>query len=253
LLGSPRFDSYDLSSLVHIGGGGAAMPQAVAQRLLDQFGLRYVEGYGLTETAAPSHSNPPDNPKQQCLGIPFMSTDARVVDPETLREMAVGEQGEIIIRGPEVFNGYWKRPEATEAAFVDFEGRKFFRSGDLGRMDEDGYFFITDRLKRMINASGFKVWPAEVEALMFRHPAIQEACIISARDSYRGETVKAVVVLRAAYKDKVDAAEILAWCRDNMAVYKAPRIVQFVDALPKSGSGKVMWRSLQEAENAAAA
>ncbi|MBI2768133.1 MAG: long-chain fatty acid--CoA ligase [Burkholderiales bacterium] len=249
LLGSPNFDKYDLSSLAHIGGGGAAMPQAVAQRLLEQFGLRYVEGYGLTETAAPSHSNPPDKPKQQCLGIPFMSTDARVIDPETLKEMPVGEQGEIIIRGPEVFRGYWKRPEATEAAFIDFEGQKFFRSGDLGRMDEDGYFFLTDRLKRMINASGFKVWPAEVEALMFRHPAIQEACIISAKDSYRGETVKAVVVLRPAHKGKVSEQEIIDWCRDNMAVYKMPRIVQFADALPKSGSGKVMWRSLQEAEN----
>jgi fatty-acyl-CoA synthase len=250
LLGSPDFDRYDLSSLVHIGGGGAAMPQAVAQRLFEQFGLRYVEGYGLTETAAPSHSNPPDAPKQQCLGIPFMSTDARVVDPDTLREMPVGEQGEIIIRGPEVFKGYWKRPEATEAAFVEFDGRRFFRSGDLGRMDEDGYFFLTDRLKRMINASGFKVWPAEVEALMFRHPAIQEACVIAAKDAYRGETVKAVVVLRPAFKGKVSEEEIVAWCRDNMAVYKVPRIVRFVDALPKSGSGKVMWRSLQEAQDA---
>ncbi|HWP12480.1 MAG TPA: AMP-binding protein, partial [Ramlibacter sp.] len=132
LLASPNFDQYDLSSLVHIGGGGAAMPQAVAQRLLEQFGLRYVEGYGLTETAAPSHSNPPDDPKQQCLGIPFMGCDARVVDPETLQEMPVGEQGEIVIRGPMVFAGYWKRPEATAAAFIEIEGQRFFRSGDLG-------------------------------------------------------------------------------------------------------------------------
>jgi fatty-acyl-CoA synthase len=248
LLGSPNFDQYDLSSLVHIGGGGAAMPQAVAQRLLEQFGLRYVEGYGLTETAAPSHSNPPDNPKQQCLGVPFMSCDARVVDPETLKEVPVGEQGEIIIHGPMVFAGYWKRPEATDAVFIEFEGKRFFRSGDLGRMDEDGYFFMTDRLKRMINASGFKVWPAEVEALMFRHPAIQEACVISAKDSYRGETVKAVVVLRASHKGQVSEQDIVDWCRENMAVYKVPRIVQFADALPKSGSGKVMWRTLQEAE-----
>ncbi|MEJ5990378.1 long-chain fatty acid--CoA ligase [Ramlibacter sp. PS3R-8] len=248
LLGSPHFEQYDLSSLTYIGGGGAAMPQAVAQRLFEQFGLRYVEGYGLTETAAPSHSNPSDAPKQQCLGIPFMSCDARVVDPEGFAEMPVGEQGEIIIHGPMVFDGYWKRPEATEAAFIQFAGKRFFRSGDLGRVDEDGYFFLTDRLKRMINASGFKVWPAEVEALMFRHPAIQEACIISARDAYRGETVKAVVVLRAAFRGQVTEQDIVDWCRENMAVYKVPRIVQFVDALPKSGSGKVMWRSLQEAE-----
>jgi fatty-acyl-CoA synthase len=251
LMGSPNFAHYDLSSLVHIGGGGAAMPQAVAQRLLEQFGLRYVEGYGLTETAAPSHSNPPDDPKQQCLGIPFMSCDARVIDPDTLQEMPVGEQGEIIIHGPMVFAGYWKRPEATAAAFIEFDGKKFFRSGDLGRMDEDGYFFLTDRLKRMINASGFKVWPAEVEALMFRHPAIQEACVISARDAYRGETVKAVVVLRGSHKGQVSEQDIIDWCRENMAVYKVPRIVEFTDALPKSGSGKVMWRTLQEAEKRA--
>lgn len=248
LLASPNFESFDLTSLGYIGGGGAAMPQAVAQRLLEQFDLRYVEGYGLTETAAPSHSNPPDSPKQQCLGIPFMSCDARVVDPETLRELPPGEQGEIVMHGPMIFNGYWKRPDATEAAFVEIDGKRFFRSGDLGRTDEDGYFFLTDRLKRMINASGFKVWPAEVEALMFRHPAIQEACVISARDAYRGETVKAVVVLRPAHKGKVSEQDIVDWCRANMAVYKVPRIIQFVDALPKSGSGKVMWRSLQEAE-----
>jgi fatty-acyl-CoA synthase len=247
LLASPHFDKYDLSSIVTINGGGAAMPQAVAQRLFEQYGLRYVEGYGLTETAAPSHSNPPDAPKQQCLGIPFMSTDARVIDPETLQEMPVGETGEIVICGPEVFQGYWKQPKATAAAFIEFEGKRFFRSGDLGRVDEDGYFFLTDRLKRMINASGFKVWPAEVELLMFRHPAIQEACIISARDAYRGETVKAVVVLRASHKNTTEQ-EIINWCRDHMAVYKVPRLVQFVDALPKSGSGKVMWRALQEAE-----
>ena len=248
LLGSPQFDRFDLSSLQYIGGGGAGMPQAVAQRLLDLYGLRYVEGYGLTETAAPSHSNPPDRPKQQCLGVPYLSSDARVIDPDTLQELPVGESGEIIISGPMVFEGYWKRPEATAAAFIEFDGRRYFRSGDMGRVDEEGYFFITDRLKRMINASGFKVWPAEVESLMFRHPAIQEACVIAAHDDYRGETVKAVVVLRAGHEGQVSAQDIIDWCRDNMAVYKAPRIVQFVTTLPKSGSGKVMWRALQEAE-----
>lgn len=248
LLGSPNFASYDLSSLVYIGGGGAAMPQAVAQRLLEQYGLRYVEGYGLTETAAPSHSNPPDAPKQQCLGIPFMGTDARVIDPDTLQEVPQGTSGEIVIHGPEVFQGYWKRPDATEAAFIEMDGKRFFRSGDIGMVDEDGYFFLTDRLKRMINASGFKVWPAEVEALMYRHPAIAEACVISTPDSYRGESVKAVVVLRSTHQDLVTEQDIIEWCRDNMAVYKVPRVVQFATALPKSGAGKVMWRTLQEAE-----
>jgi fatty-acyl-CoA synthase len=250
LMGSPNFEKFDLNSLVNIGGGGAAMPQAVAQRLFDQFGLRYVEGYGLTETAAPSHSNPPDAPKQQCLGIPFMGVDSRVIDPDTLAEMPQGEAGEIIMNGPQIFSGYWKRPNATKAAFIEKDGKSFFRSGDLGRIDEDGYFFITDRLKRMINASGFKVWPAEVEALMFRHPAIQEACIISTQDAYRGESVKAVVVLRGTHKSTTEQ-EIIDWCRANMAVYKMPRTVQFVDALPKSGSGKVMWRLLQDAEKTA--
>ncbi len=248
LLASPNFASFDLSSLVYIGGGGAAMPQAVAQRLWEQYGLRFAEGYGLTETAAPSHSNPPDATKQQCLGIPFMSTDARVIDPLSLQEMPQGEQGEIIMCGPQNFSGYWKQPAATAAAFIELDGKRFFRSGDLGHVDEEGYFFLTDRLKRMINASGFKVWPAEVEALMFRHPAIQEACIISTRDAYRGESVKAVVVLRAHAKGQVTEDEIIDWCKAHMAAYKYPRVVQFVEALPKSGSGKVMWRALQEAE-----
>ncbi|WP_296901148.1 long-chain fatty acid--CoA ligase [Polaromonas sp.] len=248
LLASPNFASFNLSSLVYIGGGGAAMPQAVAQRLWEQYGLRFAEGYGLTETAAPSHSNPPDATKQQCLGVPFISTEARVIDPLTLEEMPQGEQGEIIMCGPQNFQGYWKRPEATAAAFIELDGKRFFRSGDLGHVDEQGYFFITDRLKRMINASGFKVWPAEVEVLMFKHPAIQEACIISTRDAYRGETVKAVVVLRAEAKGRVTEDDIISWCKENMAAYKYPRVVQFVEALPKSGAGKVMWRSLQEAE-----
>jgi len=252
LLGSANMAQFDLTSLQNIGGGGAAMPEAVAQRLIDQFGLRYIEGYGLTETAAPSHSNPPDAPKKQCLGIPFMSVDARVVDPETLKELPQGESGEIVMAGPQIFKGYWKRPEATASAFFERDGKSFFRSGDMGRIDEEGYFFMTDRLKRMINASGFKVWPAEVEALMFKHPAIQEACIISTKDAYRGESVKAVVVLRSTHKGQVSEQDIIDWCRDTMAVYKVPRVVEFLEVLPKSGSGKVMWRALQEAEMAKA-
>jgi fatty-acyl-CoA synthase len=246
LLASTHFDRYDLSSLVTIGGGGAAMPQAVAQRLWEQFALRYIEGYGLTETAAPSHSNPPDATKQQCLGIPIIGCDARVIDPQTLQEMPPGETGEIVMRGPMIFQGYWKQPEATARAFMDLDGHRYFRSGDLGRVDTEGYFFITDRLKRMINASGFKVWPAEVEALMFQHPAIAEACVIASHDAYRGETVKAVVVLRASHVGQVSEQAIIDWCREHMAVYKAPRIVQFAPSLPKSASGKVMWRLLQE-------
>ena len=248
LFGSPNYRSFDLSSLRSISGGGAAMPHAVAQRLLDEFGLTFAEGYGLTETAAPSHANPPERAKLQCLGIPIFGVDSRVVDPLTLEELPVGEVGEIITRGPMVFTGYWKHPDATEAAFVDFDGRSFFRTGDLGRVDEEGYFFMTDRLKRMINASGYKIWPAEVEMLLYKHPAVQEACIIAALDTYRGETVKAVVVLRTEAKGKTTAEDITAWARENMAAYKVPKIVQFVDVLPKSGSGKVMWRLLQDQE-----
>jgi fatty-acyl-CoA synthase len=250
LFGSPHYKSFDLSSLRYLSGGGAAMPHAVAQRLQDEFGLTFAEGYGLTETAAPSHANPPERAKLQCLGMPIFGVDSRVVDPQTLKEMPVGEVGEIITHGPMVFKGYWQHPQATQAAFVEFEGKSFFRTGDLGRMDDEGYFFLTDRLKRMINASGFKVWPAEVEMLLYRHPAVQEACIIAARDTYRGETVKAVVVLRSEAKGKTSEQDIIDWAHEHMAAYKAPRLVEFVDSLPKSGAGKVMWRALQDQEAA---
>ncbi|KQW37861.1 long-chain fatty acid--CoA ligase [Rhizobacter sp. Root404] len=254
LFGSPNYKSFDLTSLTYLSGGGAAMPQAVAQRLLDEFNLTFAEGYGLTETAAPTHANPPERAKLQCLGIPIFGVDSRVIDPLTLKELPPGEVGEIVSRGPMVFKGYWGHPEATKDAFIEVDGHTFFRTGDLGRMDDEGYFFMTDRLKRMINASGYKIWPAEVEMLLYKHPAVQEACIISARDAYRGETVKAVVVLRAEAKGKTTPDDITNWARENMAAYKVPKLVQFVDALPKSGSGKVMWRLLQdqEAEGASA-
>jgi fatty-acyl-CoA synthase len=250
LFGSPNYQSFDLSSLKSLNGGGASMPAAVAQRLQDQYGLSFAEGYGLTETAAATHGNPPERPKLQCLGIPVFGVDSRVVDPTTLQEMPIGEVGEIISHGPMLFKGYWNQPAATEEVFVEFEGKRFFRTGDLGRMDDEGYFFLTDRLKRMINASGFKVWPAEVEMLLYKHPAVQEACIISSKDAYRGETVKAVVVLRTEAKGKTTDKDITDWAKEHMAAYKVPKIVQFVDALPKSGSGKVMWRQLQEQEGA---
>ncbi len=250
LFASPNYRSFELGSLRWLSGGGAAMPQAVAQRLIDEFGLHFCEGYGLTETAAPSHANPAERPKLQCLGMPFFGVDSRVVDPVTLKEVPCGDVGEIVTRGPMVFRGYWKNPEATAAAFVDIGGQRYFRTGDLGHMDDEGYFFITDRLKRMINASGFKVWPSEVELLLYRHPAVQEACVIAAQDAYRGETVKAIVVLHAAARGQTQERDIVTWAHEHMAAYKAPRIVEFVDMLPKSGAGKVMWRLLQDQENA---
>jgi len=245
---NPALQNYDLSSLQGLGGGGAAMPEALARKLEQVIGLPYVEGYGLSETMAPTHINPPHRPKRQCGGIPFYNTDARVVDLNDFHELQPQQVGEIIVNGPQVFRGYWKQPEATAQAFLEHDGKRFFRTGDLGYYDEEGYFFITDRLKRMINCSGFKVWPAEVEAMLYAHPAIQEACVIGARDAYRGETVKAVIVLK---DKKATAAEIIDWARDKMAAFKVPRIVEFVDALPKTATGKILWRELQERENRA--
>jgi len=248
-LSNPKLADYDLSSLRRIGGGGAAMPAAIAQKLLDLTGLQYMEGYGLSETMAPSHTNPPQRLHQQCLGIPICNTDARVIDPTTMQQLPPGEVGEIVIHGPQVFRGYWNDPQKTEESFFELEGKRFFRSGDLGYVDADGFFYFTDRLKRMINASGFKVWPAEVESMMYQHPAIQECCIIAARDAYRGETVKAVIVAKPG--SNPDAEEIIHWAHEKMAAYKAPRIVEFVETLPKSATGKVQWRALQEKEMAA--
>jgi fatty-acyl-CoA synthase len=224
------------------------MPEALARRLEDVVGLPFVEGYGLSETMAPTHINPPHRPKRQCAGIPFFNTDARVIDIQDFHELKPQEVGEIIVRGPQVFKGYWKQPEATAQAFIDHDGERFFRTGDLGYYDEEGYFFITDRLKRMINCSGYKVWPAEVEAMLYAHPAIQEACVIAARDSYRGESVKAVVVLKKDFCSNTSSQEIISWARERMAAFKVPRLVEFVDELPKTSTGKILWRKLQEEE-----
>jgi fatty-acyl-CoA synthase len=248
-LSNPKLGEYDLSSLRVLGGGGAAMPEALARRLEEVIGLPFVEGYGLSETMAPSHINPPHRPKRQCGGIPFFNTDARVLDVETLKELPPNQVGEIVVHGPQVFQGYWNQPQATAEAFIEHDSKRFFRTGDLGYYDEEGYFFITDRLKRMINCSGFKVWPAEVEATLYGHPAIQEACVIGARDGYRGETVKALVVLRKNLEKAITARDITDWAREKMAAFKVPRVVEFVDELPKTATGKILWRKLQEEEN----
>jgi fatty-acyl-CoA synthase len=244
-LSNPKLGQYDLSSLEVLGGGGAAMPEALARKLEEVIGLPYVEGYGLSETMAPTHINPPHRPKRQCGGIPIFNTDARVLDVETQRELGPGEVGEIVVHGPQVFQGYWRQEQATREAFLDHDGKRFFRTGDLGYYDEEGYFFITDRLKRMINASGYKVWPAEVEAMLYAHPGIREACVIGAPDGYRGETVKALIVPKAP---GLKAEEVIEWARSRMAAFKVPRVVQFVDQLPKTATGKILWRELQEQE-----
>lgn len=248
LLNADGFDPADLASLQVLQGGGAAMPEAVARRLHELTGLRFVEVYGMTETMGPVTHNPPRNPRIGSLGIPIQNTRLLIVDPETMAPVPPGTVGEIVVSGPQIMQGYWNNPAADAEAFVTIDGARFLRTGDLARADADGFVHIVDRLKRMINASGYKVWPAEVEALLYRHPAIAEACVIRARDPYRGETVKAVVALRPGAT--LDAAGLTLWAQGHMAAYKVPRQLEIVDALPKSAAGKVLWRVLQDRQAA---
>ncbi len=252
LVNDPDAQSYDLSSLEMIGGGGAAMPDAIADRLKSLTGLDYIEGYGMSETIAATHINPIDRPRRQCLGIPIFGVDCRILDPQDGRELGPDQPGEIVINAPQVFKGYWNNPSATRDVFVEVDGKPFLRTGDIAYYDEDGYFFMVDRVKRMINVSGYKVWPTEVEALMHRHPAISEVCVIATPDRRRGESVKAVIVLRDCAEDEVDAQAIVTWCRGLMSAYKCPRVVEFVDALPRSATGKLQWKVLQEEERSRA-
>lgn len=247
----PEALERDLSSLCLLSGGGAAMPEAVATMLAERFGLSYNEAYGLSETAAFLHANPLHRGKRQCLGMPTQGVESRIVDPETLEDLPQGQVGELVTSGPQVMLGYWRNEEANREAFFERDGKRFFRTGDLACIDEDGYYFMRDRLKRMINASGYKVWPAEVESTMYEHPAIHEACVIAVDDAKRGETVKALVVLKPQQRGRVSAQELIDWSRDRMAAYKVPRLVEFVDSLPKSGTGKILWRELQEAHRRA--
>jgi fatty-acyl-CoA synthase len=248
LLAHPAYRAEALASLNGIGGGGAPLPAAVGKELSERLGLNYMEGYGLTETIAMTHANPPERTKLQCLGIPTFGVDSRVIDPETLRELPPNETGEILIAGSQVMREYWNQPEATADAFIERDGKRFLRTGDLGYADDDGYFFLVDRLKRMINAGGFKVWPAEVETKLFAHPAVKEACVIGSHDPRLGEHAKALVVLRDGAA-AVTPQEIIAWARGHMAAYKVPSEIEFVDSLPRSGTGKVQWRLLQEEED----
>jgi fatty-acyl-CoA synthase len=247
LLAHPDTAGRDLSSLQNIFGGGASMPEAVAQKLFELTGVRYMEAYGMTETISQTHMNPPGDLRKQCLGIPTFDTESLVVNPDTLEPLPAGETGEIVSRGPQVFQGYWNNPAATAAAFAQIAGRRWLRTGDLGRVDADGFFYIADRLKRMINAAGYKIWPAELEATLYKHPDIREVAVVSAPDERRGETVKAYVVLKDGATGTT-APSLIDWCREHMAAYKVPRHVEFLDALPRSGTGKIQWRTLQERE-----
>ena len=241
ILNHPATPTCDLTSLRLCASGGAPVPAEIARRWEAVTGHRLVEGYGLTETTAPTHSNPPHRPRYGTVGVPLPYTGVRIVSLEDgVTEVAPGESGEIAIRGPMVTKGYWRRPEATAEAIPD----GWLRTGDIGRVDEEGYFTIEERKKDLIKASGYSVFPAEVEAIMYRHPAVAEVGVVGVPDTYRGEDVLAFVVRRpgAAATER----ELVEWCRAEMAVYKAPRAVRFVDTLPKTGSGKIVKRALRE-------
>ncbi|WP_369856941.1 long-chain-fatty-acid--CoA ligase [Candidatus Thalassolituus haligoni] len=247
LINMPGFELCDVSSLRVMFGGGSSMPEAVAAKLYQLCGVTFLEGYGMTETCCPGTANPPQAPKAGCAGIPVFNTHCRIVDHDSLADMPEGDVGEVLIAGPQVMVGYWQDETANNDSFIELDGQRYLRTGDLGYVDESGYLFIVDRIKRMINASGFKVWPNQVEAVLYRHPAIKEVCVIAQKDPKRGETVKALVVVADEYPD-IQAADIIEWSREHMAAYKIPRLIRFVDTLPKSGSGKVLWREIQEEE-----
>lgn len=240
----------DLSAIRFVAGGGAAIPEDVHRRVRETFGVPLVEGYGLTETISQTHLNPPDAARRRCVGIPTFNVRCVVLDKDDQRPLPVGEVGEIAIHGPQILNEYWNRPEETAEAFIDIEGLRYFRTGDLGYYDADGYFYIVDRLKRMINAAGFKVWPAEVEARLYDHPAVSEACVVGVGDPKRGETTRALIILKPDACGHVAADDIIAWSREQMSAYKYPREVVFVETLPRLASGKIDWRTAQAQENA---
>lgn len=230
-------------------GGGSAMPEGVAARLRDSWGLEYIEGYGMTETMSPTHINPMDSPLRGSVGVVVAGTRSLILDPVSLQPLPDGEVGEVAVAGPQIMQGYWNRPEADAETFVTIDGTRFLRTGDLGRRDPEGRFYLVDRLKRMINASGFKVWPSEVERLLSTHCDVAQCCVVAAPDSYRGETVKALIVPRAGTAPEAEA--IRHWLRPQLAAYKIPRVIEFRDRLPLTGSQKVDWRALQDEARAA--
>jgi len=221
--------------------GGAGLPVEVQQQFEKLSGGRLVEGYGLTEASPCTHVNPPDGlAKIGSIGLPIPGTEARIVDVETgTRDLPLGEAGELVLRGPQVMKGYWNKPKET----ADVLRNGWLFTGDIARKDEDGYFYIVDRKKDLIIAGGFNIYPREVEEVLFEHPAIKEAAVIGLPDPYRGETVKAFVVLKDGASATTD--HIIAWCRERLASYKVPRQVEFRDSLPKSGVGKYLRRELR--------
>jgi len=247
LLNHPRVAESGLGSIRLCNSGAAPLPVEVIQQFARFSSGTFIEGYGLTEASPITHINPIMNLKKLgSVGLPIPDTDARIVDVETgTRELAPGEIGELVIRGPQVMKGYWNRPEETAQTLRD----GWLYTGDIARMDEDGYFYIVDRKKDMILTGGFNVYPREVEEVLYAHPAVLEAAVVGVPDPYRGEAVKAYVVLRPGAQ--ASEAEILEHCRRNLAPYKVPREIEFRDSLPKSMVGKVLRRVLREAAPAA--
>jgi long-chain acyl-CoA synthetase len=240
--GAPHVERYGFNSLRICISGGAPLPAEVRQKFEALTGGKLVEGYGLTETSPVTHINPPTgSPKVASIGLPLADTEARIVDLEAgAREMPVGEAGEIIIRGPQVMKGYWDQPEETALVLRD----GWLYTGDVAKRDADGYFYIVDRKKDMIIAGGYNIYPREVEEVLFECPKVREAGVIGVPDPYRGETVKAFVVLHDGVT--ATAEEIVAFCRERLAAYKVPRIVVFRDSLPKSAVGKYLRRELRK-------
>jgi len=241
LLNHPKLASYNLRSIRACISGAMALPQEVQRTWEAATGGRLVEGYGLTEASPITHCNPVlERRKAGSIGVPFPDTDARIADSESGRTLPPGEVGELAVRGPQVMRGYLNRPEETAAVLRD--GWLF--TGDMARMDEDGFFYIVDRKKEMINVGGLKVYPREVEEVLYQHPAVREAAVIGAPDPLRGEVVKAFVALREGASASPE--EIIAFCRERLAPYKTPRTVGFRESLPKSLIGKILRRALAQ-------
>jgi len=241
LINHPDLQKYDLSSIEACVSGSAPLPVEVKNRFEELTGGKLVEGYGLTEASPVTHSNPIWGKSiTGSIGLPWPDTDSRVLDPSTGEELPTGQIGELAVKGPQVMVGYWNRPEDTAAVLKD----GWLLTGDMGYMDEDGYFYIVDRKKDMIIAGGFNIYPREVEEVLFEHPAIQEAAVIGVPDPYRGESVKAFVVLKQGMEASEE--ELEKHCREKLAAYKIPRLYEFRSELPKTMVGKVLRRQLQE-------
>jgi long-chain acyl-CoA synthetase len=243
LINHKRIKEFDISSINVCVSGSAPLPLEVQERFEELTGGRLIEGYGLTESSPVTHANPIwGYRKIGTIGIPFPDTEAKVVNSDSGEEMPIGEIGELIIRGPQVMMGYWNRERETSLTIKD----GWLYTGDMARMDEDGFFAIVDRKKDLIIAGGYNIYPREIEEILYEHPAIQEAAVAGIPDQYRGETVKAFVVLKSGMT--MTEKELELWCRDRLAAFKVPRKVEFRESLPKTMVGKVLRRQLLEEE-----